>query len=81
MRIHVRLFAILKDRAGVGRIELDMPLETSVAGAVQAVGEKFPQIQSLLNQAASALNCEYVPAITMLNDGDELALIPPVSGG
>jgi molybdopterin converting factor subunit 1 len=81
MRIRVKLFAIVKERAGVAELPLDLPDASTVAAAEQALKEKFPAIAGFLRQAAYAVNREYVNATTVLHDGDELAVIPPVSGG
>ena len=81
MRIHVKLFAIVKERAGVGETSLDLPDGADVAAAGLALKEQFPAIAGFLVRAAFAVNREYVDATTVLRDGDELAVIPPVSGG
>jgi len=81
MRITVRFFAILKDRAGVPEMSLDLPLDATVSVAVAMISERFPAIKSDLKRTALALNRSYEKPETILHDGDELALIPPVSGG
>jgi molybdopterin converting factor subunit 1 len=81
MRIHVKLFAILKDRAGVGELRLDLPDQATVEIARSEIASRFPPIAEMMNRVAFAVNREYVKRETVLQDGDELALIPPVSGG
>jgi len=81
MRVRVKLFAIVKERAGVAETSLELPAGATVAAASQALNEKFPAIADFLRRAAYAVNREYVDAATVLRDGDELAVIPPVSGG
>ena len=81
MRIRVKLFAIVKERAGVGELSLELPEGADVAPASAALKEKFPAVAAFLGRAAFAVNREYVDATTPLRDGDELAVIPPVSGG
>jgi len=74
MRVTVRLFAGLRERAGRARIELEN---------VQRVGDVWPAL-GLGEEPAGllyALNREYVERAQELQDGDEVALIPPVSGG
>jgi MoaE-MoaD fusion protein len=74
MRVTVRLFAGLRERAGRARLELD---------GVQRVGDVWPAL-GLGDEPAGllyALNREYVERTQELRDGDEVALIPPVSGG
>ena len=81
MRITVKLFAILRDRAGVSEIPLDLPEQCDVSAASAAIAERLPAIADFLPRVAHAVNREYMPTTTTLEDGDELALIPPVSGG
>ena len=81
MRIRVKFFAIVKDRAGVAETPLDLPDGANVAAAEAALKKMFPAIAGFLRQAAYALNREYVDATAVLHEGDELAVIPPVSGG
>ncbi len=76
MHVSVRLFAVLRERAGAGQIELDLPDGASVGDAlaqVRALTEGVPVVM--------AVNHEYADASARLCSGDELALIPPVSGG
>jgi len=81
MRVRVKLFAIVKERAGVAEAAMELPDGATVAAAARALNEKFPAIADFLRRAAYAVNREYVDAATVLRDGDELAVIPPVSGG
>jgi molybdopterin synthase catalytic subunit len=81
MRIHVLFFALLRDRAGVAETTLELRESASVADAAQTLAEKFPAIAQFLARTAFAVNQSYAPTETRLSDGDELALIPPVSGG
>ena len=74
MRISVRLFAGLRERAGVARLELD---DVTRVGDVWARLDLGDEPAGLLY----ALNREYVDRTQELRDGDEVALIPPVSGG
>ena len=74
MRITVRLFAGLRERAGVARVELD---EVARVGEVWARLDLGDEPAGLLY----AVNREYADRGTELHDGDEVALIPPVSGG
>ena len=76
MRVRVRLFAALRERAGADEIEVELPDVATVADALQCV-------RALTNDApvVMAVNHEYADASTPLSADDELALIPPVSGG
>ena len=78
----VRLFAILRDRAGRDSIELRLPEGATVADALRALAET-PGLADLLARLTvrMAVNRDYADAETALSTGDELALVPPVSGG
>lgn len=82
MRISVRLFAILRERAGADSVELELPEGATVAEALQALREQADLGESLGRMGvAMAVNREYAGPETELAPGDELALVPPVSGG
>jgi MoaE-MoaD fusion protein len=76
MKVTVRLFAILRERAGSDRIELELPEGARVADALAAVDDLAGGLSLVM-----AVNREYAAADQPLEAGDELALIPPVSGG
>jgi molybdopterin synthase catalytic subunit len=76
MNVTVRLFAILRERAGSDRIELELPEGARVADALEAVDDLAGGLSLVM-----AVNREYAAADQRLEAGDELALIPPVSGG
>jgi molybdopterin synthase catalytic subunit len=81
--IEVRLFAMLRERAGTGELQLSLAPGSTVADALLRLGGEKPGLGELLDRlpVTTAVNREYVPAATVLEAGDELALIPPVSGG
>jgi molybdopterin converting factor subunit 1 len=81
MTIKIKLFALLRDAAGAGEITLDLPADATVGTAAEHLIERFPQLESHLPRCAFAVNFEYASLGEPLHDGDELAAIPPVSGG
>jgi molybdopterin synthase catalytic subunit len=81
MRVTVKLFAVLRERAGVGEVMLELAGGATVADAAGEMVRKFPAIEELVGKSAYAVNREYAAAATVLREGDELALIPAVSGG
>jgi molybdopterin synthase catalytic subunit len=81
MRVTVRLFAVLRERAGFAELRLDLPEGARVSAAVEQTGARLPLIRDLLPRTAFAVNRAYVKPDAKLTDGDEVALIPPVSGG
>jgi MoaE-MoaD fusion protein len=76
VRVSVRLFAGLREQAGLGKRELELPEEARISD-VWAALELGDEPSGLLY----ALNQEYASREQPLADGDEVALIPPVSGG
>jgi len=74
VRVSVRLFAGLRERAGAARVELDDVERAADVWARLGLGEEPPGL-------LYAVNREYAGRETELHDGDEVALIPPVSGG
>jgi molybdopterin converting factor subunit 1 len=82
MVIRIRLFAILRERAGRDAVELRLDSGATVADALRALSELQP-LGELLSRlpVQMAVNRDYASVDTALAPGDELALIPPVSGG
>jgi molybdopterin converting factor subunit 1 len=81
MQITIRLFAILRDRCGISELALDLPQGSTVAVARDEFQRQFPQSSDIMARAAYAVNRSYAPVTTVLQEGDEVAVIPPVSGG
>jgi molybdopterin synthase catalytic subunit len=80
--VTVRLFAILRDRAGRDSIELRLPEGATVADALRALADTPGLADPLARLTVRmAVNRDYADAETALASGDELALVPPVSGG
>lgn len=82
MRVEVRLFSLLRERAGSDRVELSLADEATVADALAAL-RRDPSLGELLDRlpVQLAVNRDYASRETRLAPGDELALIPPLSGG
>jgi molybdenum cofactor biosynthesis protein MoaC/molybdopterin converting factor subunit 1 len=82
MTIRVLLFAVLRQRAGTESLELELPDHATAADALAALAER-DGLADLIERLPIrvAVNREYVAESTALQAGDELALIPPVSGG
>jgi molybdopterin converting factor subunit 1 len=76
MKVSVRLFASLRERAGRDELELELPEGAHVRDALDAVDDLAGGLPLVL-----AVNREYADPGDPLQAGDELALIPPVSGG
>lgn len=80
MRVTVKLFAVLREKLGTTEMNLNVPEGSTVADVEKTIASTR-ELNALLSRAAFAVNQEYVPRCTVLHDGDELAIIPPVSGG
>ncbi len=80
MRVLVRLFASYREAAGVGSIDLDLPAQATVRDAIAAIVGAYPLL-ARGPRLVIAVNREYAVDDEALNDGDEVALIPPVAGG
>ena len=80
MRVLVRLFASYREAAGRGHYELELPPGATVRDAIGRILREHPLVAEG-RQVVIARNREYVTPEATLADGDELALIPPVSGG
>lgn len=80
--VRVKLFAILRERAGSGEVSIDLGADATVADALEAL-EREPGLGDVIGRmpVTMAVNREYAGPTTRLSAGDELALIPPVSGG
>ena len=76
MQVEVRLFAMLRERAGESRLTLELPDGARVRDALDELSELADGLPLVM-----AVNREYASPDQCLGPGDELALIPPVSGG
>lgn len=81
LRIRVRLFAMQREAAGTKELRLEVPLGATVEDAWNAVVEVVPALAPGRSSLRFAVNGEYADADRPLADGDEVACIPPVSGG
>jgi len=80
--VEVRLFAILRERMGAGHVQLELPSGSTVADAIASLAQLEPLADVLERLPVRlAVNRDYASAETVLCADDELALIPPVSGG
>ena len=81
IRIRVRLFAIQRELAGSREIALDLAPGATIEAAWSALVERHPVLAPGRPAVRFARNGEYADPDTALGNGDELAIIPPVSGG
>jgi molybdopterin synthase catalytic subunit len=81
LRIRVRLFAMQREAAGTKELRLEIPLGATVDDAWSAAVEAVPALAPGRRALRFAVNGAYAGPDTPLADGDEVACIPPVSGG
>ena len=80
MRVKVRFFALYRERAGVAQTEVDIPEGASGIELLGHLRSLYPSLPTT-NSVLIAVNSEYVGPADPLHEGDEVAFIPPVSGG
>jgi molybdopterin synthase catalytic subunit len=81
VRLRVRLFAAFRERAGAGEVEVDVPDGAPVSAVVEAVTGRAPSLVDVIGAARPVVNKEFVGPEHRIEAGDEVALLPPVSGG
>lgn len=81
MDVRVRFFATLRDAAGRDECWLVLGQGASGLDAKMALVARYSRLGGLMNYARLAVNQEYQAWETPLRDGDEIGLLPPVSGG
>ena len=81
MRIRVLLFGQLKDMIGHAEERLDLEPGAQLSAVIDHYSQKVPQFRSLAGAIACSVNQEYAAASAVLEEGDEVGLLPPVSGG
>ena len=81
MQITVKLFALMREKAGTDTVLLEMPTESTVTHVVTQLVRQYPALEPYVGNARYSLHMDFVDPTTLVTEGDELALIPPVSGG
>jgi molybdopterin converting factor subunit 1 len=81
MKIKVKFFAILRERAGTAEVTKDIRDGSTVTDLWQTLQQDFPKLNVAGIRLLYAVNQNYVSADFQLSDQDEVVFIPPVSGG
>jgi molybdopterin converting factor subunit 1 len=81
MILNVQLFARARDLAGTNRLAVDLADGATVADLRLALAATQPRLAAILEQSAVAVNSDFAGAQQRLNPNDDIALLPPVSGG
>lgn len=81
MRVTIRLFARLRDLAGAGELVRDVPPPATVRTVWRALVAEMPGLEEYERVMSVAVNADYARMSAAVQDGDEVAFLPPVSGG
>ena len=81
MRVTVRLFARLRDLAGTGELIRDVPEGADARQVWNDLVLEWPRLREYEKTMSVAVNAEYSRMTAQVHDGDEVAFMPPVSGG
>jgi sulfur-carrier protein len=81
MKVKVKLFAILRERAGTAEVIKEIQEGSTVADLWAALQQDYPKLAVPGIRLLYAVNQDYVKADCVLKDSDEVVFIPPVSGG
>ena len=79
--LKVRLFAILRDVVGQREISISVPSGVTVRYLNNEILKKYPQLNSFSNKFVTSVNYKVTSGDTIITSSDEIALLPPVSGG
>ena len=81
MNVRVRFFAGLREEFGASELNLDLPEGADVAVILARLNADYPNVRLTDRRFTVAVNRAFAPPAQVLRDGDEMGLIPPVSGG
>ena len=81
INIRVKLFAIYQEAFETSELELMFPQQATVDNVLEFLIQQKPYLAKWQNVTRFGVNLKFVNSDTVLQDGDELVLIPPVSGG
>lgn len=81
MRVRVLFFGLLRDVTGMSQEDVTLDAGQSLGGLFERYKQRFPRLDGLQSSIVLALNQEFADRAAPLRDGDEVAFLPPVSGG
>jgi molybdopterin converting factor subunit 1 len=81
IRVKVLFFGRLKEIAGCTQESIDLPAEANIESLFANYTSRYPELQQYRSSLVASCNQEFAPWNTILHAGDEVAFLPPVSGG
>jgi molybdopterin converting factor subunit 1 len=81
MRVTIRLFARLRDIAGASELARDLTPGATIGDLWRQLAGEFPELAQYERSISSAVNADYAKMNQVVGEGDEVAFLPPVSGG
>ena len=81
INIKILYFAFIKELTGVRSDKMKLPYGSTIHNLLTNILDIYPQIHNLLKSIKVSVNYKVVDTDTILKDGDEVALLPPISGG
>ena len=81
MRVTVRLFARLREIAGAGELEREVSPGATAEAVFDDLVRQFPDLSAYRRSMSAAINANYARLGDTVHEGDEVAFLPPVSGG
>ena len=81
MRVRIRLFARLRELVGVGELERTVAEGATVTEVWSSLVRDYPAIAPYAGSISCAVNADYARMTATVKEGDEVAFLPPVSGG
>ena len=81
MHLRIRLFARLREIAGAAELVRDVPGDATARAVWDALVNEFPELRAYGASTSVAVNEEYARMTDAVKDGDDIAFLPPVSGG
>ena len=81
MKIKVKFFASFREAVGKSEVDVDIKEKTDISRLLEILKTEHPELGKLIEPVIVSVNREYATYDTILKDGDEVAILPPVSGG
>ena len=81
MQVRLLFFATLKDIVGARQLQIDLPAGSTIADLLTRLESSYPRFKDYRPVLLTAINEDYVDKNARINEGDEVAIFPPVSGG